>query len=163
MGSDFGRELQHRWLRELEMQAWPLLVVKGRRERRVFVRVKPRKDLPRFPLGLHLAIGEFKDSIGVGDQARIMGDDQHHRAALAGILGQELDHLLAVVPVEGRGGFVGEDEAWVLHQRPADGDALFLAAREFGRPELGLVREPELAEDVVRAGGRRETRRPRPT
>ena len=48
--------------------------------------------------------------------------------------------------VEGAGRLVGEQEARVVHERPRDGDALLLAARQLHGAMVGAVREADAAE-----------------
>ena len=53
--------------------------------------------------------------------------------------------------VEVAGGLVGEDHRRFGDERPGDGDALLLAARQLAGPVVGPVRQPDLLERLQRA------------
>jgi len=90
------------------------------------------------------AIIELEDPIRVGHQSRVMGDDQHHGSPLAGILCQQPNDLLSILPVQGGGGFIGEDQSRVFHQRSTDGHTLLFATGKLCGPQMGFVQQPEL-------------------
>ena len=72
----------------------------------------------------------------LGDDAEIVGDEQHARPApLLQILDQRQDLRLRG-DVEGGGRLVGDQESRVEHHRGRDHDALPLAARELVRIDL---------------------------
>jgi hypothetical protein len=72
----------------------------------------------------------------IGQQYRLldaMGDENHRVAiALPDALKVEV-HLLACQRVKRPEGFVHKEQTRILHQRPADRDALTHAARQLGR------------------------------
>ena len=64
------------------------------------------------------AVFQVKHAVGVGDDARVVGHHQDRRAAVVGGRSQQLDHLLAVRPVQGAGRLVGEAERRLLDRAP---------------------------------------------
>jgi hypothetical protein len=72
----------------------------------------------------------FEGAVEDVERAVVVGEDQHAGAPLVGDLAEELHHLPAAVAVEGRGRFIGQNEAGLVGQRAGHGDALLLAARE---------------------------------
>ena len=68
--------------------------------------------------------------------AGIMGDDDDSIAGTVDVV-EEREDLLTGGGVEITGRLVGEQQARTGHERPSDGDALPLAAREFAGPMPG--------------------------
>ena len=75
-------------------------------------------------------------------------------------LSEERQHLVAGLRVEGAGRLVGEEEGRPVRERPRDGDALALPARELRREDVRLLGDPDLLEQLERP--RRRSLRPRP-
>lgn len=73
-----------------------------------------------------------------GGKRRVMGDQNQRHVAL-GLLGKDqIGHLLAGFGVEITGRFVGDQKFWRRRQRPRNGDALLLAARQLS----GIMGQP---------------------
>ena len=58
-------------------------------------------------------------------------------------------HLLAELGVEGRGRLVEEHERGIVHERPADGHPLALAARELAGQVVAPVGQAQLVEQLI--------------
>ena len=71
----------------------------------------------------------FRPSRHVG----VVGDD-HYRAAPAGEVAEQAEHLVASLGIERPGGLVGQYHPAAVHQRAGDGHPLPLAAGERRRP-----------------------------
>jgi hypothetical protein len=80
---------------------------------------------------------------------RRVGDHDDGVALPREVLEQRQD-LGAARAVEGSGGLVGEDDLAAVHERPRNGDALLLAARELIRPVLEPLRQPQHREQRAR-------------
>jgi hypothetical protein len=91
-----------------------------------------------------LAVLDVDDSVGPGLQARVVGHADDGGAVFGGGAAQQLDHHLAVLPVQGRGRFVGEQDLGVLGEGAGDGDALLLAARQGRRPLVQAMAQADL-------------------
>ncbi len=77
----------------------------------------------------------------------VVADEQVGEAVLFLELAQQVDDLRLHRHVQRRGRLVQHDEARLEHQRPGDGDALALAARELVRVAVPPVRvDPDLAQ-----------------
>src|SRR5438128_54080 len=76
------------------------------------------------------AVLQVKHAIDKRDDAGIMSDNKNRGTLVMGGGAQQFDHVLAMLPVEGGRRLVREDKARLLDKRPANGDALFLAAGE---------------------------------
>ena len=76
------------------------------------------------------AVVEGGDAIGVREDAVVVGDDEDGAFGAAGDLFEDFHDEEAVFGVESGGGFVADDEAWVVDEGAGDGDALLLAAGE---------------------------------
>src|SRR3989344_5555008 len=98
----------------------------------------------------HLAFVHVDDGVGhTGGKLHLVGDQHHGHAAL----GQGLDHaqyLAGELRVHGRGHLVKQHHLRLHRQRPGNGHALLLPARELLGVRLRLVRQPHL---LQRAGG----------
>ncbi|MNY39797.1 hypothetical protein D3C86_1745000 [compost metagenome] len=90
--------------------------------------------------------------MGIPHGGQSVGDDDH-AAAPANGLHVLLDDLLGLV-VQGAGGFVEDEDAWIAHQRPGDGDALTLAAgqRSAVFTDDGVVAFRQLKDELMGTG-----------
>jgi hypothetical protein len=77
-----------------------------------------------------------------------MRDDQNGRVLIVSGGAQQLDDVLAVLPVEGGGRLIGEDEARLLDERSANRDTLLFTAGQLQRPQLCLFRQAEHVEHL---------------
>ena len=98
-----------------------------------------------------LAVVHAGDAVGVGEDAVVVGDDDHGAVRRAGDVAEEFEHDLAVLGIERGGGFVADDERRFVDQRAGDGDALLLAAGEFVRAFLPALAEADRIERGARA------------
>ena len=89
-------------------------------------------------------VGELDDALGVGGDLVLVGD-QDDRAALVGEALEDARGPPAWRRVEVPGRLVGEDHRRVGDQRPRDGDALLLAARELGGEVVHAAARPTSA------------------
>ena len=78
----------------------------------------------------------------MGGEAHLVGDDEHRHAFGREAL-HHLQHFADQLGIERRGWLVEQHEAGLHRQRPGDGDALLLAARETRRIGVGLGGEPD--------------------
>ena len=90
-----------------------------------------------------------------------MRDDHEAGAHLAIQFEHEVQDVLAVAGIEVARRLVREHDARVVHERPGDGDALPLAAREFARAVVHTVTQADALERVLRALAPRFRRLPR--
>ena len=93
----------------------------------------------------------------VRDGGEVVGDEQVGQTQLGLQIAQQVQDLGADRHVERGDGLVEHDQLGRQRQRPRDGDALALAARELVREEVGrAVRQPDEIEQVAgRAGAPR--------
>ena len=91
-----------------------------------------------------LAIVHAGDAVRIRENPVVMSDDDHGAVRGAGYVAEEFEHDLAVLGIERGGGFVTDDERWLVNESAGDGDALLLAAGEFG----GLVEFPMFESDL---------------
>ena len=76
------------------------------------------------------AVFQVQDAIDEGDDAGIMGDHENGGAVVVGGGAEKLNDVLAMLPVEGGGRFIGEDESRLLDgTRP-------IATRCFSPPDI---------------------------
>ena len=104
--------------------------------------------------GLHPPAIEEHHPLGQGDRGRAVGDDDG--AALGHHGGQRVADLVLLRRVDGGRGVVEHEHAGVGQDRPGDGDALALAARE-GEPALAeqrVVAVREVVHELGRTGQR---------
>jgi hypothetical protein len=87
--------------------------------------------------------------------ARVVGHHGHGQAVLVDQAAQQREHLPRGRRVEGAGRLVGEDDLRPGDQRPGDGDALLLAARQLARPVPGPVSEADGSEHRAHLAGLR--------
>src|SRR6185437_10457261 len=74
-----------------------------------------------------------------------MGHD-HHGHAVAGEVDHDVEHLADHFRIERRGRLVEQHGDRIHRQRPRNGDALLLAAGQFGRVFAGVFPEPDPVE-----------------
>src|SRR5258708_28626349 len=95
------------------------------------------------------------DTIHLPRDALVVRSDQR-RAPFAAHEVQELgEDDVGGVLVEVAGGLVGEDQGRLVGERARHADALLLAAGELRRPMVESLRQPELAEQLLRPPLRR--------
>ncbi len=87
-----------------------------------------------------------------GDRV-VVGDDDEAVGALLVELEEEVDDLAAGGGIEVAGRFVGEEEGGVVAEGAGDGDALLLAAGEFGGAMVLARSEADLVEEAGADGG----------
>src|SRR6185369_17277185 len=98
----------------------------------------------------HHAILHFGDAVGEGENAAVVGDDQHAAVGAAGLGFQQFEYLAAGGGVERGGRFITNDEARLVDEGAGDGDALLLAAAELPRIGAQALAQADFGEDVVR-------------
>ena len=96
--------------------------------------------------GLEASILDMEDSIGDIEHAMVVGDHQDGAAVGAGEPLEQFDHVATGLAVEGRGRFVGENEAGAGDQRPGDCHPLPLSSRELGGVVMEAFSEPHEGE-----------------
>ena len=99
-----------------------------------------------------LAVGEEDHAIRVGRGDRVVGDHHDRLAELAHGPPHEVEDLGAGGGVEIAGRFVGEDDLRPAGQRPAHGDPLLLAARQFAGPMARAIDESDGLDHLVEPG-----------
>ncbi len=90
----------------------------------------------------NLAVLDAHDAAGVLRDVLRMGD-QNDRAPFGVKLLEQREDFVAALAVQGAGGLVGENHRRVIDQGTGNGDALLLAAGQFGRPVLGAITQAE--------------------
>ena len=80
------------------------------------------------PIGHHPATVEQHDAVGEGDGRRAVGDDD--RGSAPHHLGEGVADLVLLGRVDGRGGVVEDQDAWIGEDGAGDGDPLALPARQ---------------------------------
>ncbi len=95
----------------------------------------------------------------IGDELgifRIVGDHQHGNALLAGEAGHFGQHLPAQGGIEGREGFIQQQQWFASHQRASQPDSLLLAAGELFRlavEHLAKTNPPGCIDHLCPLGG----------
>ena len=79
-----------------------------------------------------------------------MGDHDDARITFMGHFGKQFHHLAATVAVERGSGFVGQDQARFIGQRPCHGNALLLAAGERIGQVVGAVADAQIVKQLHR-------------
>lgn len=77
---------------------------------------------------MQAAVLEMKDTVGVAGDIWIVRHHDQGDAVFAIEPLEDCHDLDAGSGVQGSGGFIGEDDAGVVHQRPRDGHALLLTS-----------------------------------
>src|SRR6266481_591079 len=88
--------------------------------------------------------GDFRDSsvVHVRDALRIMEDacvvrhDDDRAIGMDGVAREQRHDRFAAGMIQGCGGLVADDQAWLVDERPGEGDALLLAGEELRGPGL---------------------------
>ena len=95
----------------------------------------------------HLAVAQHDDAIGdVGDDAEIMGDQQHAHAAVAPEIVDQAQDLALGGDVERGRRLVRDQKRRLVRHRHRDHDALALAAGELERIAVGQQRRVRQAD-----------------
>jgi len=84
-------------------------------------------------IGRDASVDEADMALGVGGDIFIMGDKHDGDAALFIELAEQFHQITASRRIEIAGRLVGEDDGGIGDQGAGDGDALLLAAGQFGR------------------------------
>ena len=97
-----------------------------------------------------LAVAEVDHAVGAGGGLGVMGDDDE---GLPGLVqpSEQVEDRAAGDAVEVAGRLVGQKEGGLIDQGAGDGDALALAAGEFGGAVLEAMPEADVGEDVAGA------------
>ena len=90
---------------------------------------------------------EVHDAVGERDEAVVVGGDDDESAAV-GQATEQADDAVDLQVVEVGGGLVGEQDGWVVGQRPGDRHPLLLAAGQVARLVLDAVGQPDLVEQL---------------
>lgn len=98
-----------------------------------------------------LSIVHAGDAIGIGEDAVVVGDDDHGAVCGAGDFAEKIEHDLAVLRIQRGGGFVTDDEGWFVDQRACNRYALLLAAGKFVRAIFPTIAESDFFENLPRA------------
>jgi len=92
-----------------------------------------------------LAVGEREDAVRYLLNAGIMSDDERRGPECRIDVQYGFDDLDPGLEIEGAGWFISKQDFWSLSDGAADGDALLLAAPEFGREWLIRLSSPTSA------------------
>src|SRR4051794_23360003 len=92
----------------------------------------------------------MEQSIGERVDPRVVRHQQNRGPVVVGGFTQKLDHLFAMLPIEGGGWFIGKNERRLLDQRPRNGDSLLFAPGELVRSQVALVPKPENPQSLRR-------------
>src|SRR2546423_569776 len=93
------------------------------------------------------AVANRQRSVGARGDVRVVRDENDRRPALGPYVLERLDDLLPGRRIQRPRGLVGEQEPWLVRQRPRDCNALALAARERRWVATGPLREADLREE----------------
>ncbi len=105
-----------------------------------------------FSVSHKLAVLHVELGVEEGGEGGAVGDGDDHGVGLGCEIEEQLADCSAGFGVEVAGGFVGEEEGGLVHEGTGDGDALALAAGEFGWEVGGAVGEADFLEEVLGAG-----------
>ena len=92
------------------------------------------------------SIPEGDDPVGHAGDLNGVGHEDERRPSLAVERQEQIEDRLAVHGIEISGGLVGEDDLRIVHQGPADGNALFLSTRELVREVAASPRKTDALE-----------------
>ena len=95
----------------------------------------------------------MQNTVANGGGFLVMRDHQHRLVEFAVGEAQHLKYCFRVSGVEVSCRFVGEDDRRAGNQGAGDGDALLLAAGEFGRPMIEAALDAEQIGEMVEIGG----------
>ena len=76
------------------------------------------------------AVFHLRDAVCETENAMVMRNDDHATFRGTGKVTDEFHDVPAGVLIQGRGGFIADEERRFVDERAGDGDALLLAARE---------------------------------
>jgi hypothetical protein len=96
-------------------------------------------------------VSHFDRAIAVLQHPRVVRDDNDGPSRLHGNLAEQFHHRSPGVGVQRRRRFVAHEQPRFVHQRPRNGDALLLSARQLRRPGRKFVAKPNAGERF--AGG----------
>src|SRR3989449_4577754 len=114
------------------------------------VRLRRGEEILRRALLDHLPLVHEDDAVGDAAGEPHLVRDAHHRHALAGERGHDVEHLVDHLRVE-RGGRLVEQHDLRLHgERAGDGHALLLTAREVGGIGVRFLAQPDPLEQRAR-------------
>src|SRR5690606_6262506 len=82
------------------------------------------------------------------DDSIVVSDDDDGPSVLRGKAAEQGHHGLAVLPIERRGRFVGQNDPWVARQGARDRDPLLLSAAEVGGKCVALFRKTDGVEEL---------------
>ena len=110
----------------------------------------------RLPVGDHASVQQFDAAFRPSRDLRVVGDDDDG-VAVRRQIGENAQHVLAVLRVERARRLVREDQSPAVHQRPGDRHALLLAAGKRTRPVPEAGAEAEGSEQPLRPVGALQT------
>jgi hypothetical protein len=99
----------------------------------------------------HLALVHEQHAVGHLARKAHLVRDAHHGHAVAREVAHHQQHLADHLGVERAGGLVEQHQRRLHRERARDGHALLLAAGEFARPRVGLVRQAHALQQRHRA------------
>ena len=95
-------------------------------------------------------VPQYEHTIGqVNRLVDVVGDEQHRRAMPSEQIADEILHLQPCERIESCKGFVEQQQLWLAHQPPRQGDALRFASRQGGGPRPLMAREADLGERLA--------------
>ena len=98
-----------------------------------------------------LAVDQRHPPVHPAGELHVVGRDQHRDLRRLHQLHQRLEHVIGGVRIEVSGRLVRQQHPRRIGDRARDGDALLLAAGQFGRPVRDAVAEAEIGQDFLRA------------
>jgi hypothetical protein len=99
------------------------------------------------------AVADDEGAVAGAGEVVIVGDDDEGHLVVGGEADEHVHDGGGVLGVEVAGGFVGEEDVGLVGDGTGDGDALLLAAGEFGGEVLGAVGEADAVEGGECGGG----------
>ena len=96
------------------------------------------------------SVFHFQDAVEDFESAVVVRDHDHTGPLFMRDLAEEFHDLTAAMGVEGRGWFVGENEAGVIGEGAGDGDPLLLTAGEGSGQVIGSVANSQVIQQFLR-------------